>query len=57
MKNGDVILGAVGTAATFGLNAVNVVLGSIAGALTVAILVLRFRREWRHRNDPPPPDE
>lgn len=49
----DVIFGTAGTAATFGLGFVNVAAGCIAGVLTVGILILRLRREWIHRNDPP----
>lgn len=49
----DILIGTVGTGATFGLGFLNVALGCIAGALTVIILVLKLRREWLHRNDPP----
>jgi Na+/proline symporter len=52
MKN-DILIGTVGTATTFGLGFFNVVLGCIAGILTVSILLLKLRREWQHRNDPP----
>ena len=53
MKNTDIIVGAAGTGVTFGLGFVNVFLGCVAGVLTVTILCLKLRREWRHRNDPP----
>jgi hypothetical protein len=49
----DIIFGAVGTAATFGLSEVNLALGFMAGVLTVTILCFKLRREWLHRNDPP----
>jgi len=53
MKHLDVMFGTAGAIATISLSAINVFLGFIAGALTVGILILRFRREWNHRNDPP----
>ncbi len=45
------MFGAVGTAGTFGLNQINTALGTVAGVLTVTILLLRARREWKRRND------
>lgn len=53
MKHGDIIFGTIGTAATFILSHFDRVLAITAGLLTVGILILRFRREWLHRNDPP----
>lgn len=53
MKHGDVIFGAVGTASSFTLGTVNLLLGCTAGVLTVGVMGLRLRREWRHRNRPP----
>jgi hypothetical protein len=53
MKNGDVVFGTIGTAATFILSHFDKALAIAAGLLTVGILALRFRREWIHRNDPP----
>lgn len=53
MKHNDVIFGTVGTVVTFVLSHFDKALAITAGILTVSILILRFRREWRHRNDPP----
>jgi len=49
----SVLLGTIGTAATFILSHFDKVLAIAAGILTVALLLLKLRREWRHRNDPP----
>ena len=51
--NGDLFFGALGTSLSFGLGSLNLALGCTAGALTVFVMLLRARREWRHRNDPP----
>ena len=53
MKNGDVILGTIGSTATFTLGALNVWLGICAGVLTVSVMAIKLRREWRHRDLPP----
>lgn len=53
MRHGDIAFGAIGTAGTFTLAHVNLLLGCIAGALTVGVMLLRLRKEWKHRNDPP----
>jgi hypothetical protein len=53
MKHGDIVFGTVGTAGTFGLGTVNLWLGCVAGVLTVGVMAIRLRREWKHRNDPP----
>lgn len=52
-KHWDVIFGAGGVAATWGLTRVNLFLAFVAGVLTVFILTLRLAREWRNRNKPP----
>lgn len=58
MKHGDIILGTVGSTATFTLGALNFWLGIAAGVLTVSVMsvrlireLLKFRRDWKHRND------
>lgn len=53
MKHGDIFFGAIGTAGTALLSTINVVLACLAGLLTVGIMALRFRREWKHRDDKP----
>ena len=53
MRNGDVILGTLGSTATFTLGAINVWLGITAGVLTVSVMFLKLRREWNHRDEPP----
>jgi hypothetical protein len=53
MKHSDIVFGTVGTIATFILSHFDKALAITAGLLTVGILILRFRREWIHRNDPP----
>lgn len=50
MKSGDIIFGAVGTSATFGLTQINLTLGCIAGVLTVIVMLLKLRKEWRDRD-------
>lgn len=52
-KHADVAFGVAGTGGTFALNAVNPILGAIAGTLTIVLLCFRLRREWKHRDDPP----
>lgn len=50
MKHGDVLFGAVGTVGTFGLAQFNLLLGCVAGLLTVAVMGMKARKEWRDRN-------
>lgn len=50
MKSGDIIFGAVGTGATFGLAQFNLWLGCIAGLLTCSVMTLKLCKEWRDRN-------
>lgn len=57
MKHADIIFGTVGTASTAVLTQVNTVLACIAGVLTVGVMALRFRREWKNRNRPPREDD
>ena len=49
----DIILGTLGSMAAFTLGAINVFLGISAGLLTVGVMGLRFRKEWKNRNQPP----
>lgn len=53
MKNIDICFGIAGSVTTWGLTAVNGILALIAGILTVAVMVLRLRREWKIRNRDP----
>lgn len=53
MKQPDLWFGTLGTAGTLTLATVNVFLGCVAGLLTISVMALRLRREWRARKDPP----
>lgn len=53
MKHWDIALGTGGTLATITLGGVNVALATVSGLLTIFILAVRARREWRNRNKPP----
>ena len=57
MKHGDVMLGAAGSVATFVASHFNEFLGSCVGLVSLAVMLLRLRREWKHRNEPPPKHE
>ena len=50
MNNNDIAFGFIGTSATFGLSQINLVLGCAAGVLTIAVMIIRLRKEWRNRN-------
>lgn len=50
MKKFDVIFGTAGTTATLTLNQINSILALVAGLLTVGVMFLRLRREWKNRN-------
>lgn len=50
MDNRDIVFGVVGTTTSLTLSQVNVGLGCLAGLLTVAVMGLRLRKEWRNRN-------
>lgn len=50
MKHPDIFFGVAGTAGTITLTQVNAVLACLAGLLTVAVMTLRLRREWKQRN-------
>ena len=51
MKHWDAIFATVGMGSTLAL--ANTLLATIIATLTVAMLTLRLRREWRNRNKPP----
>ena len=51
MKHGDILFGAIGTSATFGLAQVNQVLACIAGVMTVVVMGIKLTKEWKNRND------
>ncbi len=53
VRHGDLLFGVIGTGSTVGFLWVNGALAFVAGALTVGVMALRLRREWKHRNDPP----
>lgn len=48
--NWDITFGAAGTIGTVGLSQINLMLGFLAGVLTVAVMLLRLRKEWKDRN-------
>ena len=50
MNNGDIAFGVIGTAGTFGLGQINLVLGCTAGVLTIAVMLMRLRKEWRDKD-------
>lgn len=52
-ENWDLGVGGGGTFATISLAGVNAGLAAACGALTLFILALRARREWRKRDEPP----
>lgn len=50
MNNGDIVFGVVGTTTSLTLSQFNVALGCLAGLLTVCVMGLRLRKEWRNRD-------
>ena len=46
----DVAFGILGTAGTLSLSFINVMLGCMAGVLTVCVMGLRLRKEWKDRD-------
>lgn len=52
-ENWDIGFGSGGTFAILSLASINATLAAGCGALTLAILALRLRREWRKRDEPP----
>lgn len=51
MKHGDILFGTIGTTATFGLSLINLTLGCIAGVMTVLVMGIKLKKEWKNRND------
>ena|GEM_PF-6837398 len=51
------MFGWMGFALTFLANHFSATIGGMVGIVTLAVMTLRLRREWRHRNNPPPKDE
>ncbi len=54
--NGDVILGVGGLVASFSIAQYNALLGAVGLTITVGVMCIRFRKEWKNRNDKPPID-
>lgn len=52
-RNWDVMLGAGGVGASAWIATAHEVLGLAAIGITVFVLILRARKEWKHRDDPP----
>lgn len=52
-ENWDIGFGGSGVLAVLSLSNLNAGLAAGCGALTLAILALRLRREWRKRDEPP----
>jgi len=52
-QNWDVIFGTAGTAGTITLSQINAYLAFMVGVLTVIVMTIRLRREWKNRNTPP----
>ena len=53
MKHGDILFGAIGTSATFGLAQFNQILACIAGVMTIIVMAVKLRKEWKSRNEKP----
>jgi hypothetical protein len=54
MKNDhDVVFGFLTSAITFIVSHFNAIIGGCIGVISLGIMLLRLRREWKHRNDPP----
>ena len=52
-KHWDSIFGAVGMVGTITIGHVNLAIGCAVGIATLFVMLLRARREWRHRDRPP----
>lgn len=52
-ENWDIGFGSGATFAMLTLASINTAIAAGCGALTLAILALRLRREWRKRDEPP----
>jgi len=55
MKHWDAIFATAGLGGTLAL--VNTYLATVIAVLTCTMLILRLRREWKNRNEPPKEDE
>lgn len=53
-KHWDTIFGTAGAAGTITLGQINAALGIAVGSVTLVVMFLRARREWKNRNEPPP---
>lgn len=51
MKHGDILFGAIGTSATFGLAQVNLILGCVAGVMTCIVMTIKLRKEWKNKDN------
>lgn len=50
MKHFDIQFGFAGGIATITLNQFNSIIACVVGLLTVGVMLLRLRREWKNRN-------
>ena len=51
VTSGDVVFGVAGTSFSFIVGTYSQLLGAISITLTVVILALRLKKEWKGRND------
>ena len=49
--NHNIVFGTVGTLVTFIASHFDYAVACACGTVTLAILCVRFRKEWKHRND------
>lgn len=52
-KHWDICFGAAGALSTWSLARVNLLLSLSVGILSLTVMLMRARREWRNRNQPP----
>lgn len=50
-KHTDVCFGFVMTAVTWTVSHFNEIVGACIGVTSLAVMIIRLRREWKHRND------
>lgn len=50
-RNFDLLFGAAGSGGALWLTHINVCLGIMVATVTLAIMLIRLRKEWKHRND------
>ncbi len=53
MKYGDVMFGTVAAIFTYAAGHFNEILAAVVGLVSLCVMLLRLRREWKHRDDPP----